>query len=234
MATSIEAQEQAGGWKQKPPPSIAVIILAAGASTRMGRPKQLLTYGGSSFLRHAAKAAVASVCRPLIVVLGAYVDQVHDEIDDLPVEQVMNERWAEGMGWSIQAGLNSLNHSNRDRAIEAVVLMLCDQPLLTTAVINDLVTVYRSSGKGIVASEYGGTVGVPVLFARRYFAELEALSAAAGAKHIIAAHSSDVDRVPFAQGIADVDTPEDYLQLQRMLPPHASRQMSDFEHRRMP
>jgi molybdenum cofactor cytidylyltransferase len=231
---STDAQEQAGGWKEKRPPSVAIIILAAGASTRMGRPKQLLTYGGSTFLRHAAETAIGSVCRPLIVVLGAYADQLHDEIGDLPVEQVMNERWAEGMGWSIQAGLKALHQSDRERAVEAVALMLCDHPLLTSAVINDLVMAYRSSGKGISASEYGGTVGVPVLFARRYFAELEALSAAAGAKHLIAAHSSDVVRVPFAQGIADVDTPEDYLQLQRMLPPHASRQMSDFEHRRMP
>ncbi len=197
-----------------------IIILAAGVSARMGRPKQLLTYGSRTLLRHAAETALASVCRPVLVVLGAYADQLHSEIDDLPVQQVVNERWAEGMGSSIRAGLEALKHYDRAGAAKAVVLMLCDQPFVTAAVINDLVMAYRSSGKGIIASEYGGTMGVPALFGREYFAELAALSGATGAKQIIAAHASEVVRVPFPKGITDVDTPEDYLQLQRAILPH--------------
>ncbi len=92
--------------------------------------------------------------------------------------------------------------------------MLCDQPFVTAAVINNLVMAFRSNSKGIVASKYSGTVGVPALFGREYFAALAALSGAAGAKQIIADHTSDVVRVPFAKGTTDVDTPEDYLQLQ--------------------
>lgn len=214
MAMSTKtAAEEAGVGEERCTPSVAIIILAAGASTRMGRPKQLLTYGSRTFLRHAAEVAAASVCRPLIVVLGAYADQLKTEIDDLPVQQVVNERWAEGMGFSIQAGLGALRTCDREDATEAVVLMLCDQPFVAAAVINELVTAYRSSGKGIVASEYGLTVGVPALFGREYFAELGALSGAGGAKQIIVAHESDVVRVPFPQGTTDIDTPEDYVRL---------------------
>jgi molybdenum cofactor cytidylyltransferase len=212
------AEEEAGAWKETRASSVAIIILAAGASTRMGRPKQLLTYGGRTLLRNAAGTAVASVCRPILVVLGAYADQLQSEIDDLPVQAVVNEWWAEGMGSSIRAGLEALEHGDREGAAEAVVLMLCDQPFVMAAVINDLVTAFRSSGKGIIASEYGGTVGVPALFGREYFAELAALSGAAGARQIIAAHASEVVRVPFPKGTTDIDTPEDYLQLQQRGP----------------
>jgi molybdenum cofactor cytidylyltransferase len=142
------------------------------------------------------------------------------EIAGLPVQSIVNERWAEGLGSSIRAGLEALERCDREGAAEAVVLMLCDQPFVTAAVINALVTAYRSSGKGIIASEYGGTTGVPALFRRDYFGELAALSGTAGAKQIVAAHASEVVRVPFPQGTIDIDTPEDYLQLQRALLPH--------------
>ncbi len=181
---------------------------------RMGSPKLLLTYGNGSLLRHATEVAVASVCRPILVVLGAYANQLVTEIDNLPVWPVINERWADGMGSSIQVGVEALNRYDRVENIKAVVLMLCDQPYVTTDVINDLVTVYHSSGKGIIASEYGGTLGVPALFGREYVAELATMSGAAGAKHIIAAHASDVVPVPFPKGVTDIDTAEDYRQLQ--------------------
>lgn len=174
----------------------------------------MLTHGGGTFLRNAAEVAAASVCRPLLVVLGAYADQLHSEIADLPVQQVVNKRWAEGMGSSIRAGLEALVLYDQKSVTDAVVLMLCDQPFVSAAVINDLVTAFRSNSKGIVASEYSGTVGVPALFGRKYFAALAVLSGIAGAKQIIADHISDVVRVPFPKGTTDVDTPEDYLQLQ--------------------
>jgi xanthine/CO dehydrogenase XdhC/CoxF family maturation factor/CTP:molybdopterin cytidylyltransferase MocA len=208
------AEEDAGVWEEQRAPSIAIIILAAGASTRMGRPKQLLTYDGRTFLRNAAEMAVASVCRPIIVILGANADRLHSEIGGLPVQPVVNERWAEGLGSSIRAGVEALERCDREEAAEAVVLMLCDQPFVTAAVIDELVTAYRSSGKRLIASEYGGTMGVPALFGREYFAELAALSGAAGAKQIIAVHASEVVRVPFPNGATDIDTPEDYVALQ--------------------
>ena len=199
--------------------STALIILAAGSSRRMGRPKLLLPYGSRTFVRHAAETAVSSICRPILVVLGAYAKQLQNEIDELPVRSVMNERWAEGIGSSIQVGVETLNTDGRADITEALVLMLCDQPYVTVTVINDLVMAYHLNGKGIVASEYDGTLGVPALFGRKYFAELATISGAAGAKHIIAAHASDVVPVPFPGGMTDIDTPEDYRQLQHAVQP---------------
>jgi molybdenum cofactor cytidylyltransferase len=199
--------------------SMALIILAAGPSTRMGKPKQLLMYGNRTFLRHAAEVAIASVCRPILFVLGAYASQLQGEIDDLPVRSVTNERWADGMGSSIQVGVRALKTYDRADNTEALVLMLCDQPYVRAAVINDLVTAYHANDKGIIASEYGGTLGVPALFGREYFAELATMSGAAGAKHLIAAHAFDVISVPFPKGISDIDTQEDYRQLQHAIVP---------------
>ena len=199
--------------------STAIIILAAGASTRMGRPKQLLTYGSRALVRHAAEIAAASICRPILMVLGAYTNQLVSEIDGLPVRSVINERWADGIGSSVRVGVENLNTYDRSDGIEALVLMLCDQPYVTAAVINDLVKTYYLRGKGIVASEYDGILGVPALFGRKYFAELAIIRGAAGAKQIIAAHLSDVVPVPFPMGIMDIDTPEDYRKLQSGIPP---------------
>jgi molybdenum cofactor cytidylyltransferase len=185
----------------------------------MEKPKQLLMYGSRTFLRHAAEVAVASLCRPILIVLGAYASQLHGEIDDLPVRSVTNERWADGMGSSIQAGVRALKTYDRADNTEALVLMLCDQPYVRAAVINDLVTAYHANDKGIIASEYGGTLGVPVLFGREYFAELATMCGAAGAKHLIAAHAADVVPFPFPKAILDIDTPEDYRQLQHAIVP---------------
>jgi molybdenum cofactor cytidylyltransferase len=184
----------------------------------MGRPKQLLTHEGRTFLRRATETAVASGCQPIVVVLGADADVLLRETSGLPVQRVVNGRWAEGLGSSIRAGLAALNDWDREGAVEAVVLMLCDQPFVTPAVINGLVVAYRSSGKGIIASEYGGTLGVPALFGRRHFAELAALDGPEGAKRVILAHRSDVVGLAFPHGASDIDTPDDYLQLQRGTP----------------
>lgn len=201
--------------------STAIIVLAAGASTRMGRPKQLLTYGRRTLLRYAAEMAAASICRPILVVLGAYRDQFQREIDDLPVRSVINERWADGIGSSIRVGVEALNTDDRADSIKAVVLMLCDQPYVTADVIHDLVTAYQLNDKGIIASEYDGALGAPALFGREYFAELATIRGAAGAKHLIAAHVSDVVPVPFPRGMTDIDTPEDYRRLQSAMLPQS-------------
>jgi molybdenum cofactor cytidylyltransferase len=215
---AIDATAVAGEQSR---PSTAIIILAAGSSTRMGKPKQLLTYDHRTFLRHAAEVAVASVCRPILIVLGAYASQLQSEIDDLPVRSVTNDQWADGMGYSIQVGVGALQNDDRADNTKALVLMLCDQPYVSDAVINGLVTTYHANDKGIIASEYSGTLGVPALFGREYFDDLAAMSGTAGAKHLIAAHASDVVPVPFSKGITDIDTPEDYRQLQRAIVPQA-------------
>ncbi|MFN6461458.1 MAG: nucleotidyltransferase family protein [Nostoc sp. DedVER02] len=191
--------------------SIAIIILAAGASTRMGTPKQLLLYQGRSFVHHIAEIAIASVCKPVVIVLGANAEQIYPQVKQLPVEVVKNLDWACGMSTSIKRGLEFLN--NLPQKIEAVVITLCDQPFVSTQIINHLVDAYYSSQKPIIACEYAGTLGVPALFNQRFFSELAALKETSGAKKVINNNLNEVFPLQFPLGNIDIDTPKDYEQL---------------------
>ncbi|NEQ27068.1 MAG: nucleotidyltransferase family protein, partial [Microcoleus sp. SIO2G3] len=133
-------------------PLVGLIILAAGASTRMGTPKQLLTYQNRSLLRHTAEVAIASCCHPIAVVLGAQIDRIAPEVNELDLHVVENKQWAEGMGTSIQAGLTTLTAIEPN--LSAVMLLLCDQPFVSADLLNQIVEAYCSTGRAIVACEY--------------------------------------------------------------------------------
>jgi molybdenum cofactor cytidylyltransferase len=195
--------------------SVGLIILAAGASTRMGTPKQLLTYRGSSFVRNMAEIALSSVCQTIVVVLGAYAERIQPEISNLPVQIVENQQWNQGMSASIRVGIAALNAVNHN--LEAVLITLCDQPFVSSQTIDQLVETYCFTGKPIIASEYAKTLGVPALFSRTLFSELIALKSNEGAKKIIQKHSDDVFSVPFSEGAIDIDTPKDYEDLQTLV-----------------
>ncbi len=193
-----------------------MIILAAGESTRLGRPKQLVPFAGRSLLRHAAATALASVCRPVAVVLGAHADRLEAELTGLSVTIVKNSSWETGLSSSIRAGLEALSVRGGDGGageVGSLVIMLCDQPLVSRELLDRLVEVHGLTGRGIVASEYGGTVGVPALFGREYYAELGALTGDQGAKGIVARHAAEVERVPFPKGGLDIDKEEDCQRL---------------------
>ncbi len=190
---------------------IGLIILAAGASTRMGNPKQLLLYQGCSFIRHITEVAIASVCQPIIVVLGANAERVKPEVSQLPVQIVENQQWQEGMSSSIRAGLEALLAVNPD--LDAVAIALCDQPFVSSQTFNQLVETYYITSKPIIASEYAGTLGVPALFSHTLFSELMTLKSTEGAKKLIKKHSHEVFSVPFPKGAIDIDTPSDYEKL---------------------
>ncbi|MGH9899023.1 MAG: nucleotidyltransferase family protein [Pyrinomonadaceae bacterium] len=195
--------------------SIAVMILAAGPSSRMGRPKQLLPDNhGQSMLRRAVETAFESICRPVVVVIGAHAEQLRDELNGVAVDIVENKEWVEGIGSSVRTGVEWLAFHYAPVApaatVEATVIMLCDQPLITPEIINRLVQKYRESGKAIVASEYSNTRGVPALFSRHLFAELMCLGGNEGAKKIIAKYINEVVCISFSEGSTDIDTPLDY------------------------
>ncbi|RCJ36338.1 4-diphosphocytidyl-2C-methyl-D-erythritol synthase [Nostoc punctiforme NIES-2108] len=191
--------------------TIAIMILAAGASTRMGTPKQLLLYQGRSFLKYITEIAIASVCEPVVVVLGANAEQIHPQIKQLPVRVVKNSDWACGMSTSIKSGIELLN--NLPQKIEAVVITLCDQPFVSPQIINQLVDTYYSTKKPIIACEYGNTLGVPALFSQTFFSELATLKETSGAKKVINNNLNEVFSIPFPLGDIDIDTPKDYEQL---------------------
>lgn len=187
--------------------TVGGIVLAAGGSSRMGKPKQLLEYRGRNLLRHAAEVAVASGVGPIVIVLGAQADRLVGELAGLRVQHIINADWQSGIGGSIRTGIRALPE------VEAVVIILCDQPLTGPDIIARLVDAYRVSGSPIVASEYQGTVGVPALFARPYFQHLTKLADGAGAKSVIAQAGAIVQTVPFSGGAVDIDTPHEYERL---------------------
>jgi molybdenum cofactor cytidylyltransferase len=190
--------------------TVGLLLLAAGASRRLGAPKQLLSYKGESLLRRAARTALASLCRPVIVVLGAHRESVESEIADLPLEIVFNEEWAMGMGASIRAGMEYLTARADTRA---VVVMLCDQPRVEARIINELVAAYCATNAPLVTAKYDGTHGVPTLFDQRLYPALLALTGSQGAKSLILAHSAHLSEVPAPEAALDVDTLADYERL---------------------
>ena len=190
---------------------VGAVVLAAGSSSRMGSPKQILQYRGESLLRRAALAALGAGLRPVVVVTGANAELSRGELEGLDVREVLNTRWETGMASSIRAGVEGLVGANPNAP--AAVLMLCDQPHLTSEIISGLVKAHGATGSPVVASEYGGGFGVPALFDRTLFAELARLEGAAGAKLVIKRHASEAHFIPFPGGEVDVDTPDDFSRL---------------------
>ena len=187
--------------------STGIVILAAGESARMGEPKQLLEFRGKTLLHHAVDAALALRVVP-VVVLGAHANPIRTQLDARPVIVAENSGWREGMGTSLRTGLSALLTAVPKTS--AAIFMLCDQPLLTATTLGLLIATHERTGRAIVASEYGGTLGVPALFARSLFPELLALDGAEGARQIIQTHRDKAIGVPFPDGLVDIDTPTDY------------------------
>ena len=191
--------------------NVGAVILAAGSSSRMGRPKQTLQFQGMSLLRRAVLAALDATCRPVVVVTGANAELSRRELDQLEVREAFNPEWETGMGSSVRAGIERL--LNIDAGVAAAVLLLCDQPHVTSHVISGLVTAHHTTGKPLIASAYGDSFGVPALFNRTLFPQLMQLAGSSGAKEIIKRHASEAHFVPFPKGEVDVDTPDDFVRL---------------------
>lgn len=191
--------------------SINIVILAAGSSSRLGQSKQLIQVNGKSLLKHAAKSALDSEADSVTVVLGSNSPSHKLEIEPLGVEIIENKNWQTGMGSSLKVGLNHLLSSTAE--IQAIIVMVCDQPYLTTAHLNKLISTYRKQKSEIVASTYNTTKGVPALFNASMFPKLITLGDEQGARKIIEKHIGTISLVPFEKGEIDIDTPEDLEKL---------------------
>ena len=188
------------------------MVLAAGASSRMGRPKQTLRFRGQALVRRAALAALGAGCRPVVVVTGAHAEETGAELRGLGVREVVNALWETGMASSVRAGLLAALEEAPEAS--AVVLLLCDQPHVTRETVAALVAAHREVGASVVASRYDGSFGAPALFTRPLFAELARLEGDSGAKQVITRHASEAHFVSFPEGELDVDTPDDFSRLQ--------------------
>jgi molybdenum cofactor cytidylyltransferase len=193
--------------------NIGAIILAAGGSTRLGSPKQLLLYAGEAFIRRAAQLALAASCRPVIVVLGSSAEQVRVPLAQLDVELVANASWQQGIGTSVRLGIETLLLT--DAAVAAALLMVCDQPFVNAADLGRLIAGFQSvpNDETIVAAQYNATIGVPAIFGRGHFAALAELPDDAGAKRVLLAHRQSVIAVEMPNAAVDIDTREQYRKL---------------------
>lgn len=188
--------------------NIGVILLAAGNSSRLGRPKQLLDYEGRTLLQHSIQVAVESNANPVVVVVGAKAETIKHEIQGKEIKVVENEEWEEGMASSIRCGIQAF--SQLTPGAEGTILMVCDQPFVTASLLNELITAHQKTGKPIVACGYENTFGPPVFFHHSVFQELLSLQGDIGARAILSQHSDDVEIIPFPKGNFDVDTEADY------------------------
>jgi molybdenum cofactor cytidylyltransferase len=186
---------------------VGAVVLAAGGSSRLGRPKQLLVHEGRTLVRRSAEAAVAAGCEPVVVVVGAHGEAVATELAGLPVRTVENPEWQVGMGRSLRVGVRALPE------VDAVLVLLCDQLRVDSTHLEALVDTFVRTGSPIVASGYEGARGVPALFSRALLPELEALEADQGARKVIVRDASRVVEVPFPGGGEDVDTAADLSRL---------------------
>ena len=191
-----------------------LILLAAGESSRMGTPKQLLSYKGRSLIRHAVEEAVTSSCHPIIVVFGANCDRIAPEIDNLPIHITFNSQWRSGMSSSIAMGIKALQEFSS--SFEAVIIALADQPLITASVYERLIERYYQNCLKAVASHYNNTLGVPALFDRSLLPELLELKHKGGAKQLLERYSDRVLNLNLPEAAIDIDTPVDYQKLTKL------------------
>jgi molybdenum cofactor cytidylyltransferase len=172
---------------------IAAVILSGGESSRMGSPKALIPYRGKAFLEHLLEATRHPKLDPVLVVLGPHADQIRKEIALDPSNVVLNPDWKQGQLSSIQA---ALRHLATRGATEGIMLFLVDHPLISAALVDQLIAGFYRSGNAIVLPVFHGKRGHPVIFARRLFEELLAAPLDKGARTVVWAHAGEILQVP--------------------------------------
>lgn len=195
---------------------VGAVILAAGSSSRMGSPKQLLELAGQPLLVRTVDAVLASPCWPVVVVLGAHAEKIRPSLARRPVLLVENHAWSEGMASSIRAGVGALQQFSR--RIEAALIALCDQPSFSTDTIAQLVAAQRATGRSIVAARYAGRQGAPAVFLREHFPILTHLTGEEGARALLNGPAAQVAAIDLPHLAVDLDTPEDVAAIRRTLP----------------
>ncbi len=193
---------------------IVALVLAAGESRRMGQPKLVLPLGPSSVIERVVDACLGSTADRVVVVLGAYADQVGTRLGQRRVTLAFNPEYREGLSASIRHGLGEAGPE-----ADAVLIVLGDQPMVSAALIDRVVAAYHATGRGIVYPLVGGTRGHPVLLAARYREDILSLRGDVGCRAIVEAHAEDACPVMVEDEgpLADVDTQADYARVRGAL-----------------
>ncbi|GAA4279000.1 nucleotidyltransferase family protein [Aquimarina mytili] len=187
---------------------VAHVILAAGNSSRMGEPKQLLPWKGTTLIGHAIQEALRIEDVSVFVVLGAYYDSIYERIHHFPITIIKNEDWKKGMGSSIQVAIKTIIQEKL--MFDAVLVSLVDQPLIDTTHFKNLISEFETNSKYIVATDLKDKLGAPAIFPKYYFDELSYLKSDYGARYIIKKYKKETKSVSaFHKGI-DIDTKKEY------------------------
>ncbi|HEX4036491.1 MAG TPA: nucleotidyltransferase family protein [Acidobacteriaceae bacterium] len=186
---------------------VAAVVLAAGASTRLGQAKQRVRVGGESLLHRTVRMAVEAGCSPVVAVLGFEAERMRPELEGLDAVAALHPGWAEGMGSSLRCGIEAV--SRMEPLPDAVLVLVCDQPRLTVKHLRALLERHQSGRAGVTASAYAGRTGVPAVFAQALFGELRRLEGDRGARELIRSHAGQAKGIPWPEGTVDLDVPED-------------------------
>jgi molybdenum cofactor cytidylyltransferase len=194
---------------------VAALLLAAGAGSRMGGPNKLhVENRGHPLVRHLACVALSSRCRGALAVLGARADEVMRALEGREITLVQNDQWKSGMASSLRAGVAAV--ATARPTFDAVLVMLADQPQITSLHLDALIDAHEHAVEKVIASRYAGIEGVPALFPRRCFDALQRLEGDTGARALVAEESaaSRCLAIEFEAATLDLDTPDDYAALE--------------------
>lgn len=186
----------------------ATLILAAGKSSRMGSPKQLLPYKTTTLLGWTVEQALQSKTNAVFCVIGANATPIKKSIEKYPIEIIFNANFNNGLSTSIVAGINYL----KNKKFDTVLILLADQPNVTAHYLNELITASKENKTKIIASTYNESVGVPAVFPKQYFQQLLKLSGDTGAKKILEKHQKEIISIK-PINLIDIDTVNEYRNL---------------------
>ena len=184
----------------------AGVLLAAGASRRLGYPKQLLQVEAETLLHRTTRLALEAGLQPVQVVLGSRAEELQSAIADLPIQIVINQDWPSGMASSLRTGLSTLQATTTH-----ALILVCDQVALTADQLRQLLATSAAHPEKIIASAYGGQPGVPAVFPSAFFDHLLAIEGDRGARELLRTHCRHVLSLAFDHGTLDIDTAEDVI-----------------------
>ncbi|HMI58670.1 MAG TPA: nucleotidyltransferase family protein [Gemmatimonadaceae bacterium] len=198
------------------PRRVAAVVLAAGDSTRLGVPKQLIEFRGTSLVRAAAIAAGDAGASVVIVVLGASAPSVAQALEGLPhIATVSNDRWRDGLASSLATGIREV--LRLDARCDGVLITMADQPLVNSESLRRVLNAFDPQTR-LVAAEYSGTIGVPAVIGREHLDALLLLEGDAGAGRWLRGLGDAVRRIPLPEAALDIDTAEDLALLAALRP----------------
>jgi molybdenum cofactor cytidylyltransferase len=188
----------------------AILVLAAGGSSRMGEPKQLLTWSRTTLLGSTIERALELNNSEVFVVLGAFSEKIKQSIEKYSVSIVINKNWNLGMGASISSGVEEVLKRN---CFENILITLADQPFVNSEYLFHLINIHGYNSNKIIASDYIGRAGVPAIFGKKYFSELKELECEYGAKELLKKYFDFVEFPILDFFSEDIDTQENYNEL---------------------